>query len=67
MDTNCCNPKSPDPLTNFYSTFDAIQFIDASVDYDGFCDSIKENDKRRSVASFSDEVACIYRTNCILL
>ena len=42
-----------DPIVNnFYSSFDTIRFIDASVDYDGFCECIKENDKRRSVASF---------------
>ena len=39
-------------VIDFYSTFDTIRFIDASVDYDGFCECVKENDKRRSVASF---------------
>lgn len=36
----------------FNDTLDTIRIIDANVNYDGFCECIKENEKRRSVSSF---------------
>ena len=39
-------------VTEFKNTIDTIRTIDASVDYDGFCECIKENDKRKSASAF---------------
>lgn len=39
-------------VSEFKNTIDTIRMIDANVDYDGFCECIKENDKRRSISSF---------------
>jgi hypothetical protein len=40
-------------FVNLYkSTIDSITCVDANLDYDGFCQCTKANDKRRSMASF---------------
>lgn len=39
-------------LCAFRKTIDHINPIDSNYDYDGYCKYIKENDKRRSLASF---------------
>lgn len=48
--------KFKDVLNNylcvFKNTIDDIKSIDSGVDYDGYCKYIKDNDKRRSIASF---------------
>lgn len=48
--------KFKDVLDNylrvFKNTIDDIKSIDSAIDYDGYCKYIKDNDKRRSIASF---------------
>lgn len=41
-----------DTLNLFKETINNIKSIDSNEDYDGYCQYIKENDKRRSLASF---------------
>lgn len=39
-------------VKTYKSTIDNIVNVDANDDYDGYCQYVKENDKRRSMASF---------------
>jgi hypothetical protein len=39
-------------VKTYKSTIDNIINVDANEDYDGYCQYVKENDKRRSMASF---------------
>jgi hypothetical protein len=39
-------------LCIFKNTIDDIKSVDSGKDYDGYCKNMKENDKRRSIASF---------------
>lgn len=39
-------------LHMFKTTISSIKCVDSTQDYDGYCKCIKENDKRRSIASF---------------
>jgi hypothetical protein len=39
-------------IKTYKSTIENIVNIDANVDYDGYCQYVKDNDKRRSMASF---------------
>jgi hypothetical protein len=37
---------------NIMSQYDDIEYIDSDKDYDGFCEMIKKNEKRRSLTTF---------------
>ena len=39
-------------VNEFKTSIDTIRIIDANIDYNGFCDCVKENDKRRSISVF---------------
>lgn len=39
-------------LSSFKKNIEEIKHVDSNKDYDGYCNYVKENDKRRSIASF---------------
>jgi hypothetical protein len=39
-------------IDNYKQTLETIQHIDPNVNYDGYCDVVKINDKRKSIATF---------------
>lgn len=39
-------------LLSFKETIENIKHVDSNLDYDGYCNYVKENDKRKSMASF---------------
>ena len=39
-------------IDNYKLTLETIQHIDPNVNYDGYCDVVKINDKRKSIAAF---------------
>jgi len=41
-----------DFIINYIDTFNNIKYIEPQTDYDGFCEYTKQNDKRKSIASF---------------
>lgn len=39
-------------LSLFKTTIENIKHVDSNIDYDGYCNYVKTNDRRRSIASF---------------
>lgn len=44
--------KLGDIVINYKKSFEEINQVDPNVDYDAYCDFIKENDKRKSMTTF---------------
>jgi hypothetical protein len=55
-------------VLNYKSTIENIKYIDPIIDYDGYCNYTKENDKRRAMASFFIMLTtrCILKTEMIV-
>jgi hypothetical protein len=55
-------------VLNYESTIENIKYIDPIIDYDGYCNYTKENDKRRAMASFFIMLTtrCILKTEMIV-
>jgi len=41
-----------DYFLKYKSTIETIKYVDSEIDFEGFCDNNKKNDKRKSMASF---------------
>lgn len=55
-------------VLNYKSSIENIHYVDPILDYDGYCNYTKENDKRRSMACFFIMLAnrCILKTEMII-
>jgi hypothetical protein len=39
-------------VSTYKNTIDTIKYVDSNIDYDGYCSYVKDNDKRRAMATF---------------